>query len=300
MKSKRTILCSVLVVCLFGSLLTVAVNLIKKGKGTSISRGDLDRIKIKKQWVSAAEKIAHETKDKEALAVVSAVLQNLVAAAPTSGGVRVLESSREDIPFTVFLPLVSQDTSNKTFKDIVLNRGIFATYQHQNRTIIVKEVEPSSEVWKGLMLLHEGHHAGDLLYEPYDLDDPELFSDHERHVHNFQNRLTSAIGGFTYDRLLRKEVARIRTELKKQGLDGVKRQAGASTNLTIPNRTEYYAELDDALTPALSQFEKDARQTSFWIHAVFMIYEEDRPLHDAEVGKSIFLRMVYQRGGVLK
>ena len=91
------------------------------------------------------------------------------------------------------------------------------------------------------------------------------------------------------------------TELKKLGIDGMKRQKGAFTNITLPSRTEYNPGLDNALGPALSTLEKDARQTAFWIHAVFKMYEQDRGIGaDAESGKAAFMHTIYLQGGVLK
>lgn len=260
---------------------------------------ELHRIAVKNQWVAAAKKIAGETRDIQAKAVVDAVLGSLVAVMPVPQGVRLLESAKPDGPWTGFLPLLPTDLSKPYLGHLTAAGNIFAQYQPENNVIIVKEFSSSSEFWKGIMLLHEGQHASDMIFATYEWRNPQVFAEKERDVHNFQNRLMSKIGGANYHRLLQHEITRIRADLTRQGLKGFQRQPGAETRITVLSRTAYYAELDTVFSPALSQLEKDARQTHFWFHAVFAAFEEDRGKNlDAEVGKAAFLRAVYKQGNV--
>lgn len=259
---------------------------------------DQKRIAIKKEWIAAAKKIYDQTQDPEAKMVVDAILPAMITAAPNPKGVMILEAAMPNAPWTYFVPLFASDKQIPMFRKFIDNPHIFASYGPDVRGLTVREIDPCSQFWKGISLLHEAHHAGDTLFEPYDWKNPQIFAAKERDVHNFENRLMAKIGGVAYNQLLQKEVARLRAELKKQGLNGVKRQAGPMTNYSLPNRTDYMPELDKILTPALSQMEKDARQTHFWIHAVFTLYEQDRGGADGENGKAAFLFTVYQSEGI--
>lgn len=276
----------------------------KVGHDPTISKEELQRIDIKKEWVRAANQIYDKTQDAEAKMVLDHVISNLVTVAPVNQGptaqmsIKILENSNPQIAFTYFLPLMPADNSIPQTREMISDQHVFASYQPDQRAIVVRETEACSEVLKGLMLLHEAHHAGDLLYEPYDWTDHQIFSAKERDVHNFQNRLTLKLGGESYRKALDREVVRIRGELKKSGLNGFQRQPGATTNLTIPTRTPYDHELDRALTPARSPLEEDARGTLFWIHAIFTVYEQDRDPEDAEVGKAAFMLSVYESSGL--
>lgn len=267
-----------------------------------LSQTDLVRIETKKKWISAAKQIYLKTQDEEVKMVIDLILDNMITAKPMPpNNMQVLEGAKANSPWTALMPVIREDVQMAHMKKFLENKNVFASYGPENRVITVRDLEPCSEFWKGIMLLHEAHHAGDLIFQPYDWKNPQLFSEMEKNVHNFQNRLTSKIGGLIYDTILLKEINRIRIDLKKLGIDGMRRQKGAFTNITIPSRTDYYPELDKALTPALSQLEKDARQTAFWIHAVFKMYETDRGQgSDAESGKTTFLHVLYVQGGMFK
>lgn len=266
-----------------------------------MSHLDKKRIEIKNQWALAATKICERVQDAEAQIVLEKIVSNLLTVAPVPQGIMFVEESehKRGNMWVAFLPLLLED-SDKEWVRHLMNRNGFAMYHPDNNTISVRDFEPCSEVWKGIMMLHEAHHAGDMLFLPYDWRNPQTFSEKERDVHNFQNRFLSLMDGSVYQDLLEKEIARMRAFLDQQGFDGMKKQVGSHTNIVLPNRTEYYPELDEILTPSLCDFEKDCRQTHFWIHAIFTMYERDRGEGmEAEVGKAAFLQAIYRRGGVI-
>lgn len=258
-----------------------------------------NRLNSKNSWAAATRAVISKLpNDEYSKAISEAILPNLITVVPVRGQeqMKVLESSAPNSPFTYFLTLTDDDRADTHLKEAINSGNIFASFKPADNLIVVRETEPCSEAWKGIVLAHEAYHSGELKFgQPYDWNDPQMFSDRERQTHNFQNKLMLAVGGTAYKVALDAEVVRLRQELKKSGLEGFKRQPGATTNLTIPERLPYYPALDKALTPALSELEKAARATHFWIHAIFTIYEQDRDAQDAEMGKNVFMLNMYSK-----
>jgi hypothetical protein len=285
-------------IALFAALYALLVSLTL---AAPVDQSSTERIKAKQEWLSAAQKIFDETGDEEAKVVLSHVLRNMVATAPRGQKqVVFLEKSIADAPWTGFLPLLKSDVQKPYVKEFARGQ-FFAMYQPDNNLIIVREYSLCSKTWKGLMLLHEGYHSGDYHFQPYDWKDPQTFSDREREVHNFQNRLVSKLGGVPYQRLLEKEIIRIREWQKARQIGGMALNPSGNTKIQVPTRAEYHTELDRILSPALSSLEKDARETSFWLHAIFTMYDQDRGIGlAAENGKTVFLMTGYLKTGIIK
>ncbi len=267
-------------------------------KATPLTATEQQRITAKRNWIADAQLVYQRTQDPEAKMVLDMILSNTVAVAPAPQGIKFLEAARPGSPWTALLPMISSDQMLVAMQP-KFSGQFLATYQQDLRVMFVREYLPTSQIFRGLMLLHEAHHAGDLLYQPYDSQNPQMFAAKERDVHNFQNRLMSKLGGARYKQLLDAEVRRLRAGLLKNGLKGVQIQPGGLTSITFPRRTPYNPGLDEALTPALSQMEKDTRQTHFWFHAIFTLYEQDRSPVDAEAGKANILLTLYREAGIL-
>jgi hypothetical protein len=241
------------------------------------NREGVRHIEVKKQWVEAARKVYTQTQDAEAKMLIDTILSAMVAVAPVGKeAARVLEPSNPNTFWTFFLSVSPEE--------MMFSKNVFAEYRPDIRRLMVKDV-PCSQLWKGLILLHEAHHARANFVYPYNWRDKRLFASSERDTHNFQNRLMAKVGGSTYNRLLLKEVARLRQEMM------------ARVSARIPGQAvKYMQELDSVFGPALSQEERDTRQTHFWIHAVFVLIEQNKGQGlQAEDGKAAFLFSVYQK-----
>lgn len=267
----------------------------KQPGSSALTTQDKQRIAVKQQWIEKAKKIANQTQDPEAKAITDFVFPYILTVAPVNsrGDVKFLEAATPNKPWFQLLPLLASDkTMLRGLPEFQTDRHSFARYDPDSKTIFVSTLEPYSDFWKGLMLLHEADHAGASTYQPYDWHNPQIFSEKERDVHEFQNRLSVKIGGFAYDQLLRKEKTRIRNLLQQRGLKPGMAQAGMA---------DYYPELDKIFTPAQSRFEQLARQTSFWIHANFELLDETYGKGpEAERRKALFLYTGYKKEGILK
>lgn len=191
------------------------------------------------------------------------------------------------LPVVIFL---SQDQAMSWWAD-VLSGPYFANFSPANNNIGIKEYEPTSDSWKGIMLLHEGLHAHRYMTEHYDWLDSRIYCYKEVEAHQFQNRLMLHLGGAAYQEALRKEIER--------SLNTVREEKGNVIKM-FASRSVYDVRLDEAFGPAQSDFERDSRQTSLWIHAQFEILERYAPPAEVEEKKAVFLKTIYVGNGVLR
>ncbi len=282
---------------IFGLMLTIAGSVSAQKEAPTLSPTDQVRLAAKSRRVQAAEKIYDETKDPEAGAVLEQVLRNMITISPRgNGNMRLLEKKGKP-PITYFLPVLEEDKKlEEQIIALALNENAAAVYEPVDRILAVNEIESYSEFYEGLIALHEGHHA----YMSVDLQklgDPQTFAEDERITHDFENRLVSIVGGFSYDHLLRTEVTRLRMEVRRWEQDNKSRMETGETY--VPSMAPYNPALDRIFTPALSEHEKGTRVMHFWIHAYFKMCDEDYPKTEAEAKKIRFLRGVYQSEGLV-
>ena len=261
---------------------------------------DQARIGSKNAWIAAAKKISDRTQNEEAKKIAESVLPYLLTVTPYSKGFHFLEAGKTP-PSVAFFPLVPADLLKPYLTRLTSGRHTFSQYEPQENLLIVNDFEPCSDFWKGMSLLREGQHAETQLSVPYNTKDSWVFSEHQRNAFSFEDRLMSKIGGSAYEELLDREIVRIRADAMKRGSKGFKSQPGSFTMVIIPQRGPYNPELDKIFTPALSETERENRQTNFWIHAVFKAYEEDSGKGpDADFGKALFIQTLYQQANVFR
>lgn len=146
-----------------------------------------------------------------------------------------------------------------------------------------------SQTFKGILLAHEGLHVMRFLEHPYEEQSEEEYCEEERIAHEFQNRLMLALGGRAYENLLQAEANRLYADVKK---------SGRRVSEAFSEKGKYHAEMDAIFGPALSDYEREFRETGLWIHANFIVI--DRYVKkDAEDAKSRFLLTIYQENGIL-
>ena len=244
------------------------------------------------EWFAAAQKVADQTGDPQALEIIRFLKENSVLAEPRINGyIKILEKPRGP-NWCVLVPF--------TEKDVAMG-GIWATrssgsathaaasFMPDSRIIVIKSQVPCSEIWKGLLLLHEGNHAYCYIHERYDWQNDVVFSEKERDTHEFENRITAKIGGKAYDDFLEKLIVEIVEETKKA--------SKITEGRFIVHRTREYPELDEIFGTPESELERAYRATGVWIHAYFLIF--DRTFVDAGTEKALFLRLLYHNTGVL-
>lgn len=250
-----------------------------------------ERRKVFFSYLEAGEKIAKQTGDKEALAVIAFIKDSYVLTEPAARGLRVIEKpSSSGEQWIAVTPLIAGDESKNAEWDRIMKSlpaaGIFLP---DLNALVMDGVTPFSEFTKGMITLHEGRHAQRLTTDKYDWKDARTFCYQERDTHEFQNRITAAMGGKKYQDLLDREVVRL-----KAALDGV----GMPVGIGMAPRSPYHAELDEIFGPALSDKDRNYRESSFWIDANFRLIEKYFK-GDVADQKALFLKTIYAEDGLL-
>ena len=258
-------------------------------RALSLEESDSLRVLYRNEWIGAADTLVARTKDKEAERILNFVKANGVLCSPHGADLRAIGESNSNTWFAVLPLLTSDAVAHRVWADILSNPSYGAIFFPDDRTLAFFPGRPCSEVWKGILLLHEGRHAMEYITSPYDWKDLRTFCIHERDVHAFQNRLAELVGGDTYRKAVEREASRL------DSLIGV---SGHKVGQVWVETGSYQTELDRAFGSPLSDIERKYRQTSLWIHANFLLLERKFD-GDVEEQKALFLRSVYRDAGTL-
>lgn len=259
----------------------------------SLAESLSQRSPLFEEWMRAARNIATKTGDEEAVAICDFIEQSALLAEPVENGARFLQAGREDQP--THFALVMMTDRDSALKDLHWRQifsdtsGPGAFFKPDMMSMIIKSHVPVSDLKKGLVMLHEGRHARECLTRAYDWTNPRIFCEEERDTHDFQNRLTEGMLGKPYIDVVEKIADEI-----EHALD----LAGVKPGEALPYRERSFTELDE-IFPVASQFERDFRDTSVWIHAIFRTLERHFG-KDAQEQKALALLNIYERNGVLK
>ncbi len=217
-------------------------------------------------WLKSATIVAQETDDCGAAAILNFIKLNARLANPLPNQKIGLIENPETAK-TPFIFLVITDLDSKNHKTPNNAQNIAATFTPYPPMITVYP-QPMTQLWRGILLLHEGAHASEFNAQPYDLNDPIIFAMREVAVHEFQNRLLEKLGGQEYTNWLNAEIARIQRERSAINV--------AADQVFVANISAYNPTLEKAFGKSLSPFEQETRQMNCHIHANFM--EIDRRL----------------------
>lgn len=252
----------------------------------------IERRAVLNDWLKEADEIAKRTKDPVAAKIVQLIRDGAVIGRPNPKGVQFLEAPKSDsTPWMTVVPVMPNDDRTGKWENMVSYDYAAAQYLPDARAIVINPNIPTSPLFKGFILLHEGNHMGIDLFTPYDQSDHQLFCEDERNTHEFQNKLMSEIGGKAYQDILEQEINRLKS---------VNAQNGGTVGRNIPQRTLYHDSLDKVFGPALSEHEKDLRETHLWIHAYFTLIDRELPggYEAKEDSKAKFLFTLYSRKGM--
>ncbi len=230
------------------------------------SEGLQGRKDAKQKWMSAVRQVVEMTQDPEARAIYQFLSENsflVESFGPNS--LKVLEGIEAEYPIALLIL-----TKNDLEKDVVLKERVerfteTATFSEDPPTIILYPIKMSA-IWRGITLLHEGSHALLLTRTPdHNPAHRQAYAREEVRVHEFENRLLTKLGGEAYKKFLEKEVVRIKEIEDSQQLK--------HNQMIVVSRTDYNHELDNIFEKALTQQERDLRQTHVHIHAQFTLIE---------------------------
>ncbi len=243
----------------------------------SILEADLERRmherqSIKKEWISAAEEVVNKTGDPEAREILDFLkLNTITVEILDEEHSRILEDTSKS-EHLIYLLIVTEEDKAKNSKvrsgatDNINGIAIFTPSPALMITVYPTEVSPT---WRGITLLHEGFHARSWVLKPHNMEDRREYALEEVHAHEFQNRITSKLGGKPYEELLEKEISRIAA--KQEPIEAEQPKA-----IVLVKVYGYETGLDAIFGKQQSKFEEAFRQTSFFIHAEFTYIDRTR------------------------
>lgn len=252
---------------------------------------ETNRFKIRDRLFKDAQDVADVSGVQEAKEIVKFLKENSIISEPTPEGVRILESAQGPTWFH-FIPLiVGDDTKGELWESFYSSHGSMgvANFLPDSRGMIIKSHLPMSHLWTGIILIHEGRHAREFLTRKYNWKEGKIYCTEERDTHELQNQIMQKFGGEKYRTFVQKLAEEIEIILKAQGY-----RPGEA----VISRTRNYPELNEIFTPALSELERDFRETSVWIHANFLAIEKTYGAQAPEQ-KILFLNTLYLKKGLI-
>jgi hypothetical protein len=245
-------------------------------------------------FLKQAENVAKTTGDKQAKAVLEYLNYYAVIVKPQPEGVMFLEQGKSD-KWIGIMPMMEKDVVEQKetkigeyLRNLFENCSFSANYLPDQNVIVLRDQMSCTDIWKGLVLLHEGNHALTMANAPYDWHDLKIFSAAEAETHIFENGLIEKLGGQPYADFLKKQIADIKAN---------ERERKTPPCEEFPTRTGNYPELDEIFGRPLSQFEDDLRGTHVWLDIVFRIIDED--CQTPPKTKAGLLRVMYEEDGIL-
>ena len=223
-----------------------------------MSRSLEDRRNVMKTWLHSAAATVMHTDDPEAKNVFEFFRSSAILAQPIPHGIAT--DHVEVTPHSIFLvPLMPSDATFDPHYQAYLSSEMFAAgFSPDTRLLYIVDQPPLTPEWQGLVLLHEAFHSYAAAHAPYDWHDLTSYAEQEFAAFNFSHRLTLQLGGLIYERALEQEIRRL-TRVHVETADA----------LAVAPRGPYVGTLDQAFEPALSERERNIRQTTLWIHAMF-------------------------------
>ena len=240
---------------------------------------------MEKQWFDAAETVVDKTGDAEAREILVFLKTNVILCGfIDKEQVGCVEPP--DRPHSIFMQIILESDLRRIpdLKEQIAGEdkiGI-AKFEAAPDRITVYPFK-ISELFKGLIFLHEGFHALDYVRQPSDFENQM----HEVYAHSFENRLIEKIGGTAYHEKLEALIAddQRRIDLLSGGRPG---------QLSFPSHSfDYDHDFDRIFGNAESPQEQGARLLGFLLHVGFV--EIDRYYSAKEPTRVIPAKAAYYR-----
>lgn len=241
-------------------------------------------------WLKDARDVANKTQDEEAKKIADFLERSTGIGVARGNSITPIFLQPNDGTKVLLLPILNSDANDGDgLAEISSSRSFMAMFVQEHELILLRPV-PVSDVWKGIILLHEGRHALNFAAVQGSRVNQESMAAEERDTHEFQNRITAKLGGERYAQVLQEEITR---------------QHSYTGSTRFPLGTEfadigrYQPGLDEAFGPAKSDDERASRETQVWTHAIFMLVDEDSRIADKESYKAALLLLVYKAQGMI-
>lgn len=229
------------------------------------------------EWCAEAQQITEQTGDDEAVDVLNFLLMHTILAEPKPDGSFVTFESAVTPIWVACLALLPEDAQLCEAWRRELEEGFGVSFRPDCRTMVFNGNVGFSPTWKGILFLHEGHHAMTYARTPYNWQSARVFTERERDTHAFQNRLVWTVGGPPYQEVVERETLRL-----------------LASERWVWNR--YPNELDVLFGPPASEKEEHIRQAHWVAHTGFHALER---LGEPPDRQTDFLYDLYQQVGVL-
>lgn len=250
---------------------------------------DNDRLVIRNLFLSWMDSVVKKTKDSEAKRISDFVKKNNVLAAPDPSGARFIEGASGNKNWFMIVPFCEQDGRLSDYWSGLVTASSFASnFLPEKRALLIKTTYGMSNIWKGITIIHEGFHALTFISNPYESQTDDEYAAEEMKAHTIQNRIMSELGGKKYAKLLNQEKIKLKARIASHNL---------KLGTVFPARDKNYPELDEFFGKTESDFETNYRGTSFWMHVVFELIDDNFKA-DASKVKINFLKGLYQSGGI--
>lgn len=236
--------------------------------------------------------IAQKLNDPEVNQLVDFFRNNERLVLPEKVGFRIIGEQRPQAFFLACLVPADANLSDEWAKRVAGDTAV-ASFQPDVSCMVLRDQNNMTSIWNGIFILHEIHHAHDWVTEPYDWRDTKTFCYKEKNVHEFQNRVMSALGGKAYNDMINDDSKKLKDALDANGM---------KIGPTIPHSHGYDTRLDAIFGPVKSPYEKDARMTPVWVNCLFELvdrYAVGMSPEQKEDTKARWLKTIYLNRGIL-
>jgi hypothetical protein len=264
---------------------------ISKPKPKELTGTELERISNKQEWQQLLSELANDSKNALVKEVVEFFIANAITVIPHHQNARVLESAEGKPHWFSFTAITQQDANQGSFwKHLAEGSKAIAHFLPDQKLLLVKQDVASTKIWKQLVIAHETLHAKRMLEQPYDWTDEKTLCYKEVEAHELQIALIiELVPG--YEALLTQEGERMIADGNTKGY-----KPGETYQMPT---LDFYKNMHLLFGPPLSHMEKQFRESSTQIHAIFYLINKHPEITNKTDAKAKFLRQVYANQGLL-
>lgn len=251
----------------------------------------VERKEVIRGWLAAGDMVARRTGNADASVIMRFLHEASSLGVPISHeeglAIKLVEGAK-DIPLWLVPLLVPDRGLSSAWKEIYDNNHLAAIYNFSPQPyIVLKEYSQFSQVWRGLILIHEGSHALAYAGDAFEgIENPRVIRTlAELYAYDLEITLVQQIGGQAYEELLQEEMRRLCPGYVQKNL------------ITTPDYPLYKERLDQIFGPSNSDWERGVRGSIFWMNAIFRLIDEMYPeAEERQKRKADFLFTSYNEG----
>ncbi len=253
----------------------------------SLSAPVQSRQEIVAEWMGDLKMVAENSGDARINDIFKMLEERAVTAIPTGTGADIIAKEGQSADLKI-IPLLPSDGKFEIWKTLVEGDSFTATFIEEIGGLVLKNFEPISPIFKGMVIAHEGNHAFLFLQRKAPLSKEKAYCYEEKDTHELEIRLLSGITQGKYEKVLDKEADRIYKNVAE----------GKDLGSSVPTPSLVPDSFREMFGPSLSSQEDGIRKTTFWVHSVFRFIDKYYQ-GNKEEQKTLFLRSAYYSLGLL-